>query len=268
MFGGAALGSVTQSEADTALELAFACGVNHLDTAASYGTAEERIGDWIKRHGKTFFLATKTAERTAAKASAELRRSLERLQVDQVDLLQLHNLVDPKEWEIALGPGGALEAAIELRQQGLVRLIGVTGHGLTVAQMHQQSLERFAFDSVLFPFNFVMAQNPQYLADCTRLMTHCQSQNIAIQVIKTICRGPWDSKPRRYATWYEPLDEQAEVDLAVHWIFGRPGLFLNAAGDIHILPKVLEAASRYTTPPNDESMRDQVCRLDMKPLFA
>ena len=268
LFGGAALSSVSQTEADTALQLAFSYGVNHVDTAASYGAAEDRIGDWIKRHGKTFFLATKTTERTASKAKAELLRSLERLHVGHVDLLQLHNLVDPKEWEIALGPGGALEAAIELRQQGLVRFIGVTGHGLTVAKMHQRSLERFAFDSVLLPLNFVMSQNPQYLADCIRLVSNCQSQNIAVQVIKTVCRGPWGDKTRRYATWYEPLDEQAEVDLAVHWILGQPGLFLNAAGDIHVLPKVLEAASRYAAMPNDEMMQDQVHRLDMKPLFA
>jgi aryl-alcohol dehydrogenase-like predicted oxidoreductase len=267
LFGGAALSNVPQAEADTALELAFSSGVNHVDAAASYGSAEDRIGDWIHRHGKTFFLATKTGERTATKAKAELHRSLERLHVDRVDLLQLHNLVDPKEWEVAFGPNGALEAAIELRQQGLVRFIGVTGHGLTVAEMHRRSLAQHDFDSVLLPFSFVMAQNRQYLDEFNQLITTCRSRNVAVQVIKTICRGPWGDKPRRHATWYEPLDVQVEMDLAVYWILGHDGLFLNTAGDVHLLPKILDAASRFTAMPSDQQMQDQVTRLGMKPLF-
>ena len=159
ILGAAAFSEVTQAETDAALELALSYGINHVDVAASYGEAELRIGSWIGRHGKPFFLATKTGERVVNKAREEIHRSLERLQVDQVDLLQLHNLVDPQEWEIALGPGGALEAAIEACQQGLVRFIGITGHGLTVAAMHRLALERFDFDSVLLPFSYMMAQN-------------------------------------------------------------------------------------------------------------
>jgi aryl-alcohol dehydrogenase-like predicted oxidoreductase len=267
LLGGAAFSNVSQTEADTILDLAFSRGVNHVDTAASYGVSEERLGDWIKRHGKRFFLATKTTERTKRKAKAELQQSLERLHVDQVDLLQLHNLVDPEEWEMALGSGGALEAALELRQQGLVRFIGVTGHGLTVARMHRQALDRFDFDSVLLPYNFVMAQDPQYPTEFTQLASVCRARHVAVQTIKTISRGPWEDRPRRYVTWYEPLEEQPEIDLAVHWVLGHEGLFLNTVGDIHLLPKVLDAANRFVARPADDQMKDQMERLGTKPLF-
>ena len=145
LFGAAALGNVTQAEADHTLELLLEYGVNHIDTAASYGDAELRIGPWMAQHRANFFLATKTGERTYQKAHDEIHRSLERLRVDHVDLLQLHNLAEPDEWEIAMGPDGALKAAIEAREQGLVRFIGVTGHGLGIAAMHLRSLEHFSF---------------------------------------------------------------------------------------------------------------------------
>ena len=180
LLGAAAFGCVSQSETDEALALALSYGVNHIDVAASYGDAELRLGDWIGRHGKPFFLATKTGERTADKAREELQRSLERLQVDQVDLIQLHYLVDPAEWEIAMGPGGALEALIQARAEGLVRFIGITGHGLTAPAMHIKALERFNFDSVLAPFSFLMARNKLYLDDFKALVKICQHKNIAI----------------------------------------------------------------------------------------
>src|SRR5689334_478879 len=184
LFGAAALSSVTQAEADRTLETLLEYGVNHIDTAASYGDAELRIGPWMGRYRQQFFLATKTGERTYQKARDEIHRSLERLQVDQVDLIQLHNLVDPDEWETAMGPGGALEAAVEARDQGLVRFIGVTGHGITIAAMHKRSLERFDFDSVLLPYNYVLIQNQQYAADFEALMQLCQQRDVAVQTIK------------------------------------------------------------------------------------
>ncbi len=162
IFGAAALGSVSRAEADRALELLLDHGVNHVDTAASYGDSELRIATWLERHPGVFFVATKTGQRDYGGAKEEIRRSLERLGVDRVDLLQLHNLVDPIEWEIALREGGALEAAVEARDEGLVGAIGVTGHGVSVAAMHRRSLERFAFDSVLLPYNWVQMQNAAY----------------------------------------------------------------------------------------------------------
>ena len=268
LLGAAAFSAVTQAEADASLELALTFGVNHVDVAASYGEAELRIGNWISRHGKPFFLATKTGERTVNKAREEIHRSLERLQVAQVDLLQLHNLVDPQEWETALGPGGALEAAIEARQQGLVRFIGITGHGLTAAAMHRRALERFDFDSVLLPFSYLMAQYEQYHSDFLRLFDMCQSRNVATQTIKSIVHTPWGKHEPTRATWYRPLEKQADIDQAVHWVLGHTGLFLNSVGDVHILPRVLDAANRFITPPTDDEMQAMTDKLGMQPLFT
>src|SRR3954469_19966287 len=162
IFGAAALGDVSKSDADRALDLLLEHGVNHIDVAASYGDAELRVAPWLSRHPGTFFLATKTGERTYRGAREQIHRSLERLGVDRVDSIQLHNLVDVIEWETALGPGGALEAAIEACEEGLVRFIGVTGHGLSVPEMHRRSLERFPFDSVLAPYNYVQMKDNRY----------------------------------------------------------------------------------------------------------
>ena len=268
ILGAAAFSEVTQAETDKALELALSYGINHVDVAASYGEAELRVGSWIRRHGKPFFLATKTGERVVDKARDGIHRSLERLQVTQVDLLQLHNLVDPHEWEIALGPGGALEAAIEAREQGLVRFIGVTGHGLTVAAMHRQALERFDFDSVLLPYSFVMAQNEQYYGDFWSLVGICQSRRVAVQTIKSIVHTPWGEHAPDRATWYRPLENQADIDRAVHWVLGHSGLFLNSVGDVHLLPRVLSAADRFVASPADEEMQALVHKLRMQPLFT
>lgn len=268
ILGAAAFSKVTQAETDATLELTLSYGVNHIDTAPSYGESEVRLGSWIKRHGRPSFLATKTGERTATKARDEFHRSLERLNVDRVDLLQLHNLVDPQEWEIALGPAGALETAIQAREQGLTRYIGITGHGLTVATMHRRALERFDFDSVLLPFSYMMAQNAGYLADFNALIALCQSRNVAVQTIKSLVRAPWGERPHTRATWYEPLEDRGEIDRAVHWVLGHSNLFLNTAADIHILPKVLAAANRLQTPPSSDEMQGQVARLGMSPLFV
>ncbi|HYF51590.1 MAG TPA: aldo/keto reductase [Planctomycetota bacterium] len=269
ILGAAAFGSAAQHACDRTLDCALSFGVNHVDTAANYGESELRIGDWIKRHGNPFFIGTKTAKRTRKEAAEEIQRSLERLKLPRVDLIQLHYLVDQKEWETALGPGGALEAAIEARDKGLVRFIGVTGHDVAVPTMHLKSLERFAFDSVLLPFSYVMMQNPQYAADFERLRNVCVSRNIAMQTIKSLVRRPYEPKvPHPFSTWYMPLTEQADIDAAVHWVLGHEGVFLNTAGDVSLIPKVLDAASRFTSPPDDATMRALVEKLEMKPLFV
>ncbi len=268
IFGAAALSAVTQDEADRTMELLLRSGVNHIDTAASYGDSEPRLGPWMERHRAELFLATKTGERTAQAAYDQIRRSLERLRVDHVDLIQLHNLVDPAEWETALGPGGALEAAIRAREEGLVRFIGVTGHGTTVAAMHARSLERFDFDSVLLPYSYSMMQNPSYAADFEELVARCQQRGVAVQTIKAITRGPWGDRPQTAATWYEPLRDPAAIDRAVHWVLGRPGLFLNTVGDIAVLPQVLDAAGRFRERPSDEVMREIAEQQAMEPLFV
>jgi predicted aldo/keto reductase-like oxidoreductase len=268
LFGAAALSQVSQAEADRTLEVLLEYGVNHIDTAASYGDAELRIGPWMERYRQHFFLATKTEQRTYQGARDELRRSLERLRVDHVDLWQMHVLVDPDDWETAMGPGGALEAFIEARERGLARFLGVTGHGLTVAAMHKRSLERFDFDSVLLPYNYPLIQNHQYAADLEDLVAMCKERNVAVQIIKSICRRPWGDRPQTRATWYEPLEDQADIDRAVHWVLGRPEFFLNTAADIHVLPMVLDAASRFRERPSDEAMKTMVAEREMAPLFT
>ena len=268
IFGAAALSSVSQEDTDRTVERLLEAGVNHIDTAASYGESELRLGPWMARIRDDVFLATKTGERTAGAAYDEIRRSLERLQTDHVDLIQLHNLVDPDEWEMALGPGGALEAAVRAREEGLVRAIGVTGHGITVAAMHRQALERFNFDSVLLPYNYPMVQNPQYAADFEQLLAVCHERNVAVQTIKAITRSPWGDNPHTAATWYEPLRDQDDIDLAVHWVLGRPEVFLNTVGDIEILPKVLDAAARFEHRPTKETMEDLVAQQALEPLFV
>ena len=266
LFGGAALGAVSQAEADSVFDLVVEAGINHLDVAASYGEAEVRVRPWLERAPGQFFLATKTGERQAGAAREELERSLQRMGVDHVDLWQLHNLVDPIEWDIALSPGGALEAAVQARQEGLVRFIGVTGHGLQVAATHRRSIERFDFDSVLLPYNFVTMQNPYYASNFEALVASCGERNIAVQTIKAIAAGPWAGREHTHAPWYEPLDDPDDIALAMHWVLGRPGLFLNSVSDIEILPMVLQAAQTVGSRPSDEQMQGLLPKLE--PLFV
>ncbi|MDX6321143.1 MAG: hypothetical protein QOF52_1001, partial [Propionibacteriaceae bacterium] len=181
---------------------------------------------------------------------------------------QLHNLVDEDEWQTAFAPGGALEAAIQARDEGMVRHIGVTGHGLTVAKQHLRSLEQFDFDSVLLPYNYPMSRNTAYLDEFEALAQVCAERNVAVQTIKSITKAPWGDRQQTTNTWYEPLQDQDAIDTAVSWVLGRPGVFLNTVGDIHLLPKVLDAAERFTARPDDEAMRRLESTWEMEPLFA
>lgn len=268
IFGAAALGEVSQAVADQTMELVMETGIDHIDTAASYGESELRIGPWMARHRDDFFLATKTGERAYRPAYDQIRQSLERLQVDHVDLIQLHNLVDEDEWETAMGPGGALEAAVRAREEGLARFIGVTGHGLPVARMHLRSLGRFDFDSVLLPYSYVLMQNPTYAADFEALSKVCAERNVAVQTIKSITRAPWGDTTPTTSTWYAPLQDQASIDLAVQWVLGREGIFLNTASDVNLLSKMIDAAERFTNRPSDVEMDRLVSRQSMEPLFV
>jgi aryl-alcohol dehydrogenase-like predicted oxidoreductase len=268
IFGAAALGSVSQLDADRTLELILEHGVNHVDTAASYGESELRLAPWLRENRDGVFLATKTGERVYAAAREQIRRSLDRMEVDRVDLIQLHCLVHPAEWDLALSEDGALRAAVEARDEGLVSFIGVTGHGLTIAEMHRRSLERFAFDSVLFPYSHIAMEDSGYARDVGRLMAMCRERNVAMQTIKSIARGPWGSRDRYAATWYEPLVEQPEIDLAVSWVLGEPGVFLNSVGDIELLPRVLDAAERFSSRPEETTMAAMASELNLSSMFV
>jgi aryl-alcohol dehydrogenase-like predicted oxidoreductase len=268
IFGAAALGKVSKGDADRALDLLFEHGINHIDVAASYGDAELRIATWLRRNPDTFFVATKTGERTYRGAREEIRRSLDRLGVDRIDSIQLHNLVDVIEWETALGADGALEAAIEAREEGLLRFIGVTGHGLSIPEMHRRSLERFPFDSVLCPYNYVQMQDARYAETFEALAKLCQERNVALQTIKSLASRRWDGRAATASTWYEPLREQPDIDLATHWVLGRPEVFLLTTGDVEILPMLLDAAERYEKRPSDDEMEELIRRRDLAPLFV
>ncbi|MDB5107378.1 MAG: Aldo/keto reductase [Candidatus Binatus sp.] len=275
IFGAAALGGMKQEKADPILDLLLEHGINHIDTAASYGDSELRIAPWMRSHRKDFFLATKTADRTYSGARDSLSRSLERLQVDQVDLIQMHNLVDEKEWTTALGTGGALEALVEARDQGLCRFIGVTGHGSQVAAMHRRSLERFAFDSVLFPYNFTMLNIDSYAADAEALLKLCFERGVAVQTIKSVARRRWQEGvdrdfsflPAGRHSWYEPLRDREAIRRAVHFVMARPGLFLNTSSDATLLRDILAAANEPASLPARDQMELDVARYAMEPLF-
>jgi len=267
IFGAAAIGGMKQDKADHVLELLLEFGINHIDTAAAYGDSELRIGPWMREHRKNFFLATKTGDRTYDGARNSLNRSLERLRVDQIDLIQLHNLVDETEWATAFGPRGAMEALVEARAQGLVRFIGVTGHGTRVAAMHLHSLERFAFDSVLFPYNFTMLGIPQYRADVEALIKLCNERGVATQTIKSVARRRWQNDGQRKFSWYEPLRDRDAIRRAAHFTLSRQGLFLNSSSDATLLRTILEAASEAATEPARVDMEADVARYAMEPLF-
>ena len=273
IFGAAALGAMSQERANTVLELLPSHGVNHIDTAASYGDSELRLAPWLAKHRNSVFLATKTGDRTAAGARESLHKSLARLGVAQVDLIQMHNLVDEAEWQTAMGPNGALEALIEARDEGLVRFIGVTGHGTRVAAMHLRSLEQFDFDSVLLPYNFSMMQQPEYADDFDTLVALCEQRQVAVQTIKSVARRRWtDQDEDKRFSWYMPIREPEALRRAVHYVLARPGLFLNTSSDATILTDTLTAAAEWTSEsaatPDDAALTRDVASMGIEPLFV
>jgi aryl-alcohol dehydrogenase-like predicted oxidoreductase len=267
IFGAAAFWETPQKEVDATMDLILQHGVNHVDTAASYGQAEKVLGDWIQRHGKQFFLATKTDQRTRQAAYDQIRRSLDLLHVDQVDMIQIHALHEEPDWVTAFGPAGVVEAVIQARDEGLARFIGVTGHGVPVPEFHVRSLAEFDFDSVLLPYSYIMMQNPRYAENFNKLLSVCEERTIAVQTIKGITRSPWNDVQQNRTTWYRPLEDQADIDLAMHWVLGNPQVFLNTAGDINLLPRILESAHHFVSCPTDHQMQDLSERLKMAPLF-
>ena len=268
IFGAFAVAYCDQKKADEILELLLKHGINHIDTAPTYGDSELRVGEWMSHSRDKFFLATKTGERTRDAAYAEIQQSLERLQTNQIDLIQFHNLVDPEAWKTALGPNGALEAALEAQEKGYVRFIGVTGHGLTVANRHLQSLHRFPFNSVLLPYNYeFMHKKEQYPADFEAIYDYCQENQVAMQTIKSVARGRWGEQDRNRITWYQPLEEQDEIDAAVAFVLNRPGIFLNSSGDPAILARTLDAAERFSAGENFGDVLGTLSHMDLNPIF-
>jgi aryl-alcohol dehydrogenase-like predicted oxidoreductase len=269
LFGGAAfMNGATQSEADATLELLLKAGVNHIDTAPRYGDSELRIGPWMREHRQDFFLATKTGQRDFQSARDEIRRSLDRLQVDQVDLLQFHSMAHPDDWDQVFGSEGALEAVVQAREEGLTRFIGITGHTWTIAAMHRRALEQFDFDSVLMPLNFLMYDNERYRNNFETVVELCKARNVAVQTIKSIARGPWGTTPKNRNTWYQPLESQGDIDQSIHWVMSRGDVFINTVGDLDLLPMVLDAAERFEAAPHDDAMRLMMETSAITPIFG
>jgi aryl-alcohol dehydrogenase-like predicted oxidoreductase len=267
IFGAAALGGMSQDRADATLAQVREWGINHIDTAASYGASEDRLRPWLADHRDAVFLATKTGERSGAAARAELERSFERMAVDRVDLIQLHNLVEPEEFDEAFAPGGAVDALAAARDEGIVDHIGVTGHGLRIPGMHLRALERFDFASVLFPVNFVLVDIPAYRADVEELLGVCAERGVAVQTIKSIARGRWTDGTTAHFSWYDPLTDPAAIARAVRFVLSNPQMFLNTTSDARLLPSVIEAAAGDLTRPTDDELRADVAQYGITPLF-
>jgi len=256
IFGAYALRSATRAEAERTLEILLEHGVNHIDTGRTYGNSEGLIGSWMKKHRDDFFVATKSRSRTYEGAWKDLRRSLDRLRVDHIDLWQFHGLTNQTGWEKAMGSGGALEALIEARQKGLVRYLGVTGHGNRVAAMHLQSLARFDFDSVLLPYNYCQMQIASFAADFDKLIELCRERNVAVQTMKSIAWRPIGDRPAKHRTYfYQPLESEEAIDKSLHWAMGLQGSFVVTAGDMQVVPRMLQSAERIERRPSDAEMQ-------------
>jgi aryl-alcohol dehydrogenase-like predicted oxidoreductase len=267
IFGAAALGSMSQERADATLAAVDAAGINHIDTAAGYGASEDRLQPFLATNRDRFYLATKTGEREGDKARAEFERSLERMGVDHVDLIQLHNLVEPDEWEVAFARGGALEAMVQARDEGLTRAVGVTGHGVRIPSMHLRGLEQFDLDSVLFPYNHSLMANDAYRRDVETLLEVCAERNVAVQTIKSIAKGRWTNADEPHYSWYEPLTDAGAIDRAVRYVLANARLFLNTSSDARLLPQLVAAASGDLTAPGEEELRADEDRFGITPLF-
>lgn len=272
IFGAAALGGMKQERADKTLDLVMQAGINHIDVAASYGQAEDRLKPFLADHRQDVFLATKTGERKGDAARASIELSLTRMGVEQIDLIQFHNLAQDKDWNTVFSAGGALEAARKAKEEGLVKHIGVTGHGTRIAEMHLKSLAEYDFASVLLPYSYLSMQDATYAEEFEQLYALCTEKQVAMQTIKSIARRRWregDDTPR--FTWYEPIRDQQQITRAVHFVLAREGLFLNSASDANLLPKIIAATESFT-PEAAENLVPKIeadlAALEAEPLFT
>ena len=269
IFGAAALGAMNQERADRTIDMAVSWVLNHFDVAASYGDAELRLAPWLKHNRDSVFLATKTGHRTYQQAKDQIHASLDRMQVERIDLIQMHNLTQADQWETAMGPGGALEALIEAKEQGLVRFLGVTGHGTYAPAMHMQSLEAYGFDSILVPYNFTMMQQPQYAHDFDALYTMCQARGVAMQTIKGIAARRWqDGDEEKRFSWYRPITDAEAMKRAIDFVLGRENLFINTSSDATLLEPALKCMAQPRAEIDLTLLAQDAARLGIEPLFV
>ena len=268
ILGAAAFGKITQAEADSAIENAIALGVNHIDVAPSYGDAEARLAPWMPRLRKRMFIGCKTLERTREGALAELHRSLARLHVRAFDLYQIHAVTSMEELDKVTAPGGALEAMIEARKQGLTRYIGITGHGINAPLVFLEALKRFDFDSVLFPLNFTQYANPVYRQNARALIRECRARDVGTMAIKSICKRPWGERNRTFATWYEPFADPVHIQQAINFALSQDVTGLCTAGDVSILPLMLNACAHYMPMSVEDQETLMASAAQFEPLFS
>jgi aryl-alcohol dehydrogenase-like predicted oxidoreductase len=268
IFGAAAFWEITQEKADAVMDKVLAAGINHIDVAPSYGQAEERIGPFLERHPSKFFIGCKTMERTKEGAAAEMRRSLERLHRDSFDLYQFHAVTRFEELDKIFQPGGALEAVLEARKQGLLRFIGITGHGVDAPAIYREALRRFDFDSVLFPLNFVQYANPYYRENAEALLEECEKRQVGTMIIKSTAKGSWGERKKTHTTWYEPFSEEEMIQKAVNFVLSQKVTGICTAGDVSVLPLVIQACELFT--PMDQAEQEELIASASKyePLFV
>ena len=268
IFGAAAFWEIEQKQADKVMEMVIEAGINHIDVAPSYGQAEQRIGPWMPRERERFFLGCKTMERTHQGAWDEMQNSLKLLQTDRFDLYQLHAITSMDELDACTMKGGALEALVEARQQGLTRQIGITGHGADSPRVFIEALHRFDFDSILFPLNFVQMSNLPFRKDAEVLIALCKEKDVGTMVIKTIAKGPWGDKEKTATTWYEPFNQIDEIQGAVNFALSYDVTGLCTPGDVNTLPRALEACQNFS--PLSQSEREEMIKSggQFEPLFT
>jgi aryl-alcohol dehydrogenase-like predicted oxidoreductase len=258
IFGGAALAEATEEDSDTAIAQALDAGVDHFDTAADYGDSELQYGRWMPEIRNRIFLSTKTGLREKDAAKRQIQDSLERLRVDNVDLLQLHSVGDIEDLDRATGPGGSLEAAMEAKEEGLVGAIGITGHGNEAPATHLEALRRYPFETVLTPWNYILSTDEGYRADYEALVEEVRRQDAGLMIIKTISRRNWPeggASGHRYTTWYEPFDQQEYIDAAVSWVLSHEEVTgLAMVGDVTIVPMILKTGGQRMSREDAEQV--------------
>ena len=268
IFGTAAFWAIEQDEANAALDLAAARGVNHIDVAPQYGLAEERLGPWLEHRRDQFFVGCKTLERTKEGAWADLRRSLERLRLKALDLYQLHSVGTFEELDKAFAPGGAIETLREARDKGLTRYLGITGHGIQTPAVHAAALERFDFDTVMFPINPPLYGNPDYRRDAERLLKMAAERNVGVMIIKSIARGPWGEQAKAYNSWYQPFDDAQTIEQWVRFALSQPVTAIASAADVHLLPMIFQSGERFQPMSADDQSRLIREAAKLEPLFT
>jgi aryl-alcohol dehydrogenase-like predicted oxidoreductase len=268
IFGAAAFWEISQEQADRVMELVIASGINHIDVAPSYGQAEERLGPWMRRERGRFFVGCKTMERSHEGAWNELQASLKRLNCDSFDLYQLHAVTTFDELEAITASGGALDALVEAKKAGLIGHIGITGHGVDAPAIYLEALQRFDFDSVTFPLNFIQAGNAKYYQDATELIRQCQAREVGMMVIKSIAQGPWGEKEKTHTTWYEPFSEMELIQKGINFVLSHNVTGVCTPGDIRVLPLVIKACENATRLAPEEMEKLIEEGRNFQPLFA